>query len=142
MLLSDFLNVGLKLLCAYLIARQLDVYAIQVLSEAEIKHNIRETLKLLDVEDDDVAEITASGPLLRRYKENLAAFRASLHDFCTRRGVSCLFHQHCGTVRSPGAALPAAARAGAVSGLDPVAATFPTCRLTRGITIALDSGDG
>ena len=49
------------------------------------------TCKLVDVEDDDVAEITVSGPLLQRYKQNLAAYRAALHEFCTRRGVSYLF---------------------------------------------------
>ena len=48
-------------------------------------------LKLVDVEDDDVAEITVNGPLLKRYKQNLAAYRAALHDFCSRRGVTCLF---------------------------------------------------
>src|SRR5437868_4755952 len=39
----------------------------------------------------DAAEITVSAPLLRRYRENLAAYRAALHEFCTRRGISCLF---------------------------------------------------
>ena len=34
---------------------------------------------------------TVSGPLIKRYKQNLAAYRAELYDFCTRRGVSCLF---------------------------------------------------
>ncbi|HZY84586.1 MAG TPA: DUF58 domain-containing protein, partial [Gemmataceae bacterium] len=48
-------------------------------------------LRLVDVEDDDVAEITVNGPLLKRYKQNLAAYRAALHDFCARRGVNCLF---------------------------------------------------
>ena len=48
-------------------------------------------LKLTDIEDGDVADITVSGPLLRRYKDNLAAYRASIHEFCTRRGVTYLF---------------------------------------------------
>jgi uncharacterized protein (DUF58 family) len=39
----------------------------------------------------DLAEITVSGPLLRCYQQNLAAYRAALHDFCTRRGVTYLF---------------------------------------------------
>ena len=33
-------------------------------------------LKLVDIEDDDEAEITVSGPLIERYKQNLAAFQA------------------------------------------------------------------
>ena len=48
-------------------------------------------LKLTDIEDDDVAEVTVSGPLLRRYKQNLAAYRAAIHEFCARRGVTYLF---------------------------------------------------
>src|SRR5262249_5817115 len=75
----------------YLIARQMDVYAIQVLSQAEVEPDLSGDLKLTDVEDEDVAEITVSGPLLRRYKENLNAFRSALHDFCARRGVTCIF---------------------------------------------------
>jgi uncharacterized protein (DUF58 family) len=91
-LLSDFMDkAGYETALRYLIARQLDVYVIQVLSQAEIEPDLTGDLKLLDVEDEDVAEITVSGPLIRRYKENLNAFRAALHDFCTRRGVTCLF---------------------------------------------------
>ena len=44
-----------------------------------------------DAEDEAVAEITVSAPLWKGYKKNRAASRAALHDFCTRRGVNCLF---------------------------------------------------
>jgi len=46
---------------------------------------------LTDIEDQDVADVTVSGPLLKRYKQNLAAYRAALYEFCARRGVSYLF---------------------------------------------------
>ncbi len=75
----------------YLIARQMDVYVIQILSQEEIEPDVTGDLKLVDVEDEDVAEITVNAALLRRYKQNLDAYRAALHDFCTRRGVSALF---------------------------------------------------
>ena len=48
-------------------------------------------VKLVDVEDGDAAEVTVNLLLLRRYKENLAAYRGALHEFCNRRGVSYLF---------------------------------------------------
>jgi uncharacterized protein (DUF58 family) len=90
--LSDFMDKGgYEEALRYLIARQLDIYVIQVLCQEEIEPEIVGDLKLTDVEDDDVAEITVSGPLLKRYKQNLAAYRASMHEFCTRRGVSYLF---------------------------------------------------
>ena len=90
--LGDFMDKGgYEEALRYLVARQLDVYVIQVLSQEEVEPEIVGDLKLVDVEDEDAAEITVNGPLLRRYKENLAAYRASLHEFCTRRGISCLF---------------------------------------------------
>ena len=45
----------------YLVARQMDVYVIQILSQEEIEPDVVGDLKLVDVEDDDVAEITVSG---------------------------------------------------------------------------------
>jgi uncharacterized protein (DUF58 family) len=90
--LSDFMDKGgYAEALRYLIARQLDIYVIQILSQEEIEPEIVGDLRLVDIEDDDVAEITVSGPLLKRYKQNLAAYRANLYEFCTRRGVACLF---------------------------------------------------
>jgi uncharacterized protein (DUF58 family) len=91
-LLSDFMDKGgYEQALRYLIARQLDIYAVQILSQEEIEPEIMGDLRLVDIEDDDIAEITVNGPLLKRYKQNLMAYRAALHVFCTRRGVSYLF---------------------------------------------------
>jgi uncharacterized protein (DUF58 family) len=91
-LLSDFMDKGgFEEALRYLVARQLDIYVIQILSHEEIEPEIVGDLQLVDVEDEDVAEITVSAPLLKRYKQNLAAFRSSLSEFCLRRGVSYLF---------------------------------------------------
>jgi uncharacterized protein (DUF58 family) len=91
-LLTDLMDKGgYEEALRYLVARQLDIYVIQILSQEEIDPEIVGDLKLVDVEDEDVAEITVSGPLLKRYKQNLAAYRAGIHEFCTRRGVSYLF---------------------------------------------------
>jgi hypothetical protein len=69
----------------------MDIYVIQILSQEEIEPELVGDLKLVDIEDEDMAEITVNGPLLKRYKQNLAAYRAALHDFCSKRGVNCLF---------------------------------------------------
>ena len=91
-LLSDFMDKeGYDDALRYLVARQFDVYVIQILSQEEIEPEIVGDLKLIDVEDQDEAEITVSGPLIKRYKQNLAAFRGTLTEFCTRRGITCLF---------------------------------------------------
>ena len=91
-ILSDFMDKnGYEEALRFIIARQMDIYVIQILSQEEIEPEIVGDLKLVDVEDDDMAEITVNGPLLRRYKANLNAYRTALHDFCTKRGVNCLF---------------------------------------------------
>jgi uncharacterized protein (DUF58 family) len=91
-LLSDLMDKGgYEEALRYLVARQLDIYVIQILSQEEIDPEIVGDLQLVDVEDEDIAEITVSGPLLKRYKQNLAAYRASLHEFCSSRGVTYLF---------------------------------------------------
>jgi uncharacterized protein (DUF58 family) len=91
-LLSDLMDKGgYEDALRYLVARQLDIYVIQILSQEEIEPEIVGDLKLVDIEDDDVAEITVSGPLLKRYKQNLAAYRSALQQFCSRRGIAYLF---------------------------------------------------
>jgi uncharacterized protein (DUF58 family) len=74
----------------YLLAQDLDVYVIHVLSQAEIEPDVKGDLKLVDCEDADVAEVTISKPLLDRYQRTLAAFLESARDFCTRRGIHYL----------------------------------------------------
>ena len=75
----------------YLLSRDLDLYAIQVLSPEEIDPGLAGDLKLLDIEDDDVAEVTVSQLLLKKYKAMLTAYCTELKDYCTRRGITYLF---------------------------------------------------
>ncbi len=90
--LGDFMDKGgYEDALRYVIARQMDVYAIQILSKEEIEPDVTGDLRLTDAEDDGAAEVTVGPALLRRYKQNLDAYRAALHAFCTRRGVACLF---------------------------------------------------
>jgi uncharacterized protein (DUF58 family) len=89
--LSDFMDKGgYEEALRYLVARQMDIYAIQILSQEEIDPDVTGDVKLVDVEDDDAAEVTVNLPLLRRYRENLAAYQRGLAEFCTKRGVSFL----------------------------------------------------
>ena len=91
-LLSDMLDkAGYDDAIRYLVARQYDVYVIHILSQEEIEPELLGDLKLVDAEDSDEAEITVSGPLLKKYKQTLAAFQSTLHEYCNRRGVSYLF---------------------------------------------------
>jgi len=92
LLLSDFLDKGgYEAGLRYLIGRKYDLYAVQLLSPQEIEPELLGDLRLRDIEDGDLAEITVSRPLLNRYKQNLNAYCRQLHDFCSRRDVTYLF---------------------------------------------------
>ncbi len=90
-ILSDFMfkdgyEDGLRML----VGHGYDVFAIQVLSPQEIDPPLTGDLKLRDVEDGDLTEVTISAPLIKKYKENLAAYNGQLRDFCARREISYL----------------------------------------------------
>ncbi len=90
--LSDFFEkAGYEDGVRYLLGRKYDLYTIQILSPEEIDPRIAGDLRLTDVEDNDVAEVTVSRALINRYKHNLQAYCEQLRDYCTRRGVSYLF---------------------------------------------------
>jgi uncharacterized protein (DUF58 family) len=74
----------------YLLSREMDVYVVQVLSAEELAPAIAGDLKLVDCEDQDSAEISASSALLTRYKKNLTAFVDGAREFCSRRGMNYL----------------------------------------------------
>ncbi len=90
--ISDFLDKrGYQDALRYLLARNLDIYVIHVLSQEEVEPELAGDLKLVDAEDDDFAEITISAPLLRKYKATLNAFVGGLKQWCTQRGITYIF---------------------------------------------------
>ena len=90
-LISDLMDKqGYQDALRYLVARQMDAYVIQILSQEELEPDVKGDLRLIDCEDDDVAEITVSAPLLNRYQQTLAAFVGGAKEFCNRRGMSYL----------------------------------------------------
>jgi uncharacterized protein (DUF58 family) len=89
LVLSDFFDKGgFEDGLRYLVGRQLDIYVVQILSPQELKPDLAGDLKLVDCEDEDVAEITVSRPLLNRYQATLQAYCQSLRDYCTKRGIA------------------------------------------------------
>ena len=90
--ISDFLDKnGYQEALRYLLARNMDIYVVQVLSQEEVEPELVGDLRLVDVEDDETAEITISAPLLKRYKDNLNAFVGGLKEWCTSRGITYIF---------------------------------------------------
>jgi uncharacterized protein (DUF58 family) len=90
--ISDFLDKrGYQDALRYLLARNMDIYVIHVLSREEVDPELVGDLRLVDAEDDDIAEITISAPLLKRYKDNLNGFVGGLKEWCTKRGICYIF---------------------------------------------------
>ena len=81
---KDGYEAGLRML----VGHGYDVFCVQVLSPQEVEPSITGDLRLKDVEDGDLAEVTISAPLIKRYKANLTAYCNRLHEFCVRRNIN------------------------------------------------------
>ncbi len=90
-LVSDLLDKsGYEDALRTLLARELDIYVVHVLSQEELDPDLSGDLRLIDAEDADVAEVTVTAGLLRRYKQTVENFRRVARTFCTRRGMAYL----------------------------------------------------
>ncbi len=96
-MLSDFFDKGdLNQALRYLGGEKHDVYAIQLLSPQEVdpaKGNVLGDLRLRDIEDGDIAEVSVSPALLKRYKANLQAYCQFVREQCLRRGVAYMISE-------------------------------------------------
>jgi len=90
--ISDFfVKEGFEKGLRYVAGGKYDLYCIQTLSPQEIEPELQGDLKLKDMEDADMAEVSITQPLIKRYKANLNAYCLSLKDYITRRGGTYLF---------------------------------------------------
>lgn len=87
-LFSDlFIKEGYETGLRLLVGRGYDLFVVQVLSPQELDPGITGDLRLKDIEDGDRADVTVSAPLLKKYKQNLAAYTAQAREFCGRRDI-------------------------------------------------------
>jgi len=88
-LITDLMDKqGYEKAFKYLMAQQMDVYIIHLLSPEELEPDVSGDLRLVDCEDADVAEITVSRPLMQRYRQTLNAFVDGARQYCSRRGMT------------------------------------------------------
>ena len=91
-LVSDFLEKGeLSDALRHLASQQHDTYAIQVLSPQETDPTAGQIvgdLRLTDVEDGDVAEVSISPALLKRYRATLQAYCQHVREQCLKRNIA------------------------------------------------------
>jgi len=91
-ILSDFfIKEGFEDGLRYVAGGKYDLFAVQVLSPQEINPDLQGDLKLRDIEDNDMAEVSITQPLIKQYKSNLNAYCLALKDYLTRRGATYLF---------------------------------------------------
>jgi len=88
-LLTDLMNKsGYESALKMLVAREMDIYLIHVLSPEELNPTLQGDLKLLDCEDADMREVSISAALLKRYQQALDNFINSARSFCNRRAIA------------------------------------------------------
>jgi uncharacterized protein (DUF58 family) len=91
-LLSDFFDKGgYENGLRYVTGGKYDLFAVQILAPQEIDPDLQGDLKLRDVEDDDMAEVSITQPLMKQYKSNLNAYCLAVKEYITRRGGTYLF---------------------------------------------------
>jgi uncharacterized protein (DUF58 family) len=96
-------NAGPLLLCSDLMdpewqdalrtlsSRPFEITILHTLAPQELRPEIDGDFRLLDAEGGAPVEITADLEVLRRYDENLRAWRAEIESFCNGRGITYLF---------------------------------------------------
>lgn len=71
-----------------LVARDLDIFLVHLLSPEELQPEVKGDLKLVDCEDQDQREISVSAGLLKRYQQTLNAFVEGAKAFCRKRSIT------------------------------------------------------
>jgi uncharacterized protein (DUF58 family) len=87
LLCSDLLDAGWRDALSALSSRPFEITVLHTLAPQELEPELDGDFRLTDVEGGPAVEISADIELLRRYRENLAAWRAEIESFCNGRGM-------------------------------------------------------
>ncbi|WP_164102458.1 DUF58 domain-containing protein [Candidatus Laterigemmans baculatus] len=89
LLITDLMDKdGYESALRMLVGRRMDVYLLHVMAPEELDPPLIGDLKLVDAEDGEETEVTASGYLLNRYRRGVDSFVAGARSFCSQRGVT------------------------------------------------------
>jgi uncharacterized protein (DUF58 family) len=90
-LITDLMDKsGYEAALRMLVANQMDIYLIHLLSPEELQPTLMGDLRLIDCEDQDEVEISISPAVLKRYKQTLENFLQQAKQFCSRRAINYL----------------------------------------------------
>lgn len=88
-LITDLMDKqGYEAALRMLVARDLDIFLIHLLSPEELQPDVKGDLKLIDCEDNDQREISVSSSLLKRYQQTLSSFIDGAKSFCGKRSIA------------------------------------------------------
>jgi uncharacterized protein (DUF58 family) len=88
-LITDLLSkTGYEAALRMLVAREMDIFLIHLLSLEELSPTLQGDLKLIDCEDGDHREISISASLLSRYQQTLSNFIGHAKSFCNKRSIA------------------------------------------------------
>lgn len=97
-LISDMMDKeGYESAITRLLAANYDIYVIQIFSQEELDPQLTGDLKLVDVEDQSVSEISVSPRMLELYQRSMQSFVGGIRKFCSARGIT---HLTCSTNQS------------------------------------------
>jgi uncharacterized protein (DUF58 family) len=91
LLCSDLMDPGWKDALRALSSRPFEITILHILAPQEIQPALDGDFRLIDAEGGEPIEITADLDVLRRYDENLRAWRAEIESFCNGRSINYLF---------------------------------------------------
>ena len=90
LLLTDFFDrKGFEDALRYLLAagRSTEIFVFHVLAPQELKPELSGDLRLVDVEDGSISEISVSAGLLKQYQRTLEVFCDEIRQYCAKRGM-------------------------------------------------------
>ena len=94
LIITDFLDrAGFEKGLRYLLSgpRSTEIFVLHILSPQEINPDLVGDLRLVDVEDGMVTELSTSSGLLKSYRKTLDAFSEEIRAFCARCGMHYVF---------------------------------------------------
>ena len=92
LLISDFLDPkGYEAPLKALTGARMDVFAVHVLAKEEIEPVLTGDFLLIDSENGERIDVTASRRLIENYQKTVRGFCSSLQQFCAARGAAYLF---------------------------------------------------
>jgi hypothetical protein len=88
LLCSDLLDADWQAGLQSLLSRRFEITLLHTLAPQEIEPELDGDIRLVDSEGGPPVDLTADVDVLRRYQQQLAAWRDEVADFCNGRGIA------------------------------------------------------